>query len=514
MKVQQFLAHHGLVENPFGQEDAQSDHVFKERLLDGTHHPAWDKIYGNPKSPSTSVVFGEKGSGKTALRLQIAEQLRKHNDGHPDRRVFIVEYDDFNPFLDSFRERLHGRRRKPHRALAHWRLWDHMDAILALAVDRLAKKVLAAADRQKGRGTDQSPGSHAPDSSEAAEIDLDRLRRLPRPQKRDLLLLAAFYDHTYEQPKKQRFAALRRAIGFSTWKAHWDLALGILVTLATAILAWRYEGFTSLWAWWAMAIYAAGWLPWLWRQARLLWTAWRIKRQIRVFDHQTAALRKVLAEFERQELFGQPIPSKNRSDDRYELLYKLQSLLKSLGYSGIVVIVDRVDEPHLVNGSAERIRDLLWPIFDNKFLKQADVGFKLLLPSEVTYYLNREEKAFYERSRLDKQNVILSLVWTGQSLYDIANDRLRACAEPGADGQLRVDNFFDDSIVRDELIQIFARLRVPRHLFKFLYRLIVDHCNHHTDEHPSWKISRETLQATLALYLRDMEAIDKGIGPG
>ena len=71
MKVQQFLEHHGIKENPFGQEDAQSDHVFKEFCLNGTHHPVWDKIFSNPTNPSTSVVFGEKGAGKTAIRMQM-----------------------------------------------------------------------------------------------------------------------------------------------------------------------------------------------------------------------------------------------------------------------------------------------------------------------------------------------------------------------------------------------------------------------------------------------------------
>ena len=79
----------------------------------------------------------------------------------------------------------------------------------------------------------------------------------------------------------------------------------------------------------------------------------------------------------------------------------------------------------MVNGSPERMRDLLWPMFDNKFLKHPGIGFKLLLPAEVVYYLNREEKEFYERSRLDKQNLISSLDWTGESLYDVANHRWR-----------------------------------------------------------------------------------------
>jgi hypothetical protein len=83
-----------------------------------------------------------------------------------------------------------------------------------------------------------------------------------------------------------------------------------------------------------------------------------------------------------------------------------------------------------------------------------------------------------------------------------------------ADRKPTVGDLFDESIGEQELIAIFARLRVPRHLFKFMYRLLVDHCNRYTDEHPQWTISRETMQSTLALYLRDLEAFDRGMGTG
>jgi hypothetical protein len=72
MRLQQLLEHHGIAVNPFAEEDAQSDPVFKERCRDATYHPAWDKVYGDPADPATSIVFGEKGSGKTAMRMQMA----------------------------------------------------------------------------------------------------------------------------------------------------------------------------------------------------------------------------------------------------------------------------------------------------------------------------------------------------------------------------------------------------------------------------------------------------------
>ncbi len=148
-----------------------------------------------------------------------------------------------------------------------------------------------------------------------------------------------------------------------------------------------------------------------------------IQRNVRVGNRETNPLRQVLMNFTDAEIAGQPLPNKDRTDDRYELLAKFQGVLRSLRYNGIVVLVDRVDEPHLINGSAEQMRALLWPMLDNKFLKHPGLGFKLLLPIELSRFIEREERDFYQRARLDKQNMIPSLEWTGEALYDVANAR-------------------------------------------------------------------------------------------
>jgi hypothetical protein len=499
MKVHQFLDHYGITENPFAQEDAQSDKVFREHCLNGTYHSAWDKVYGDPATPATAVVFGEQGSGKTAMRLQITGRLDQYNRQNPATRAFIVEYDDFNPFLDTFRDRLSGRKRKPEKALQSWRLWDHMDAILVLAVTRLADAL-----RKDGKDA----------TDDTLSITPDAIASLSRPQKRDLLLLASCYDASREVGAKRRWMALKRKLRFGTWKTWWDRVMGVAVTAGVVAGFYKFSDLvTMLSTWWAWMLIVAGWTPFVLHQIWVTWTAWRITRQIRVVDQQVMSLRRILSFFERAEIIGQPHPTSSRGDDRYELLTKLQGVLKTLGFSSIVVLVDRVDEPHLVNGSPERMRDLLWPVFDNKFLKHPGVAFKLLLPSAVVGYLNRQEKEFYERSRLDKQNLIPSLTWTGQGLFDIANDRVRACARL-AEKKPAVRDFFDPSITDAELITLFDRLRAPRHLFKFMYRLLVDHCSKYTEDAPEWKIKRETLQASLALFMRDLEAYDNKRGVG
>ncbi len=103
-------------------------------------------------------------------------------------------------------------------------------------------------------------------------------------------------------------------------------------------------------------------------------------------------------------------------------------MLRSLRFEGIIALVDRVDEPYLINGSTELMQALVWPMLDNKFLKHPGMGLKLLLPVELERLVDRQERDFHQRARLDKQNLVRSLAWTGQSLYDLANARLAACA--------------------------------------------------------------------------------------
>ncbi|REJ84065.1 MAG: hypothetical protein DWQ29_12100 [Planctomycetota bacterium] len=502
MKVHQFLDHYGITENPFAQEDALSDRVFLDHCLAATHHSAWDKIFGDPRAAATSVVFGEQGSGKTALRLQIKQELQRYNREHPEARAFVVEYDDFNPYLDCFRERLNGRRRKPENALKNWRLWDHMDAILTLAVTRLANAI-----RNDGRDP----------KDETQNIDMEKLHALPREQRRDILLLAAFYDDNRDLAPRQRWQKLRWKLRYFSWKKFWVWALGLLVTVGVVagVIAYHEGDWKKLFEWWGWwAIIAAGWLPCVWDSLRRTWIGWRARNQIRVFDHRVRALRKNIGGFETSEYAGQPLPTRPRGDDRYELLLKLQSVLKLLGFESIYVLMDRVDEPHLINGAAERMRDFVWPMFDNKFLKHPGIAFKLLLPIAMSGYLQQQEREFYDRSRLDKQNLVSSLTWTGQGLYDIANDRIRACAKLAEGKPPGIMDFFDPSINETELIGILDRLRVPRNLFKFLYRLLVDHCSKYTEDNPEWKIKRETLQSSLAVFLKDLEAYEQRRGTG
>jgi hypothetical protein len=75
-------------------------------------------------------------------------------------------------------------------------------------------------------------------------------------------------------------------------------------------------------------------------------------------------------------------------------------------------------------------------------------------------------------------------------------------------------DLFDQNVSQQRLFEALRSLRVPRHAFRFLYRLIVAHCNKHSEESPAWRISSETFETEFALYRRDQDAADRGLASG
>ncbi|GAF81776.1 unnamed protein product, partial [marine sediment metagenome] len=409
-----------------------------------------------------------------------------------------INYDDFNPFLDRFADRLPARKQRDSaKVLEEWKLWDHIDAILSLGVTNMVNLALGA------QGTGNPP---------ANRIRGELRSKLDKHQKRDLLLLSACYDDSLADSFAVRTAQLRRKLRRFSSSALIAPALGMGISAAMLALVgtlWWKEQLTDVWFWMAMVLALLGWVPWLVRWWKCHLEARGVAKNVRVLKRDTPSLRKLFMRMTTRDLHGQPLPNKRRTDDRYELLTKFQGVLGSLGYTGIAVLVDRVDEPHLVNGSVELMRDFVWSMLDNKFLKQPGVGLKLLLASELVEHLNRESREFHQRARIDKQNMIPSLDWTGEALYDLANCRLDACAVDGQAPDLR--SMFAEEVSDQRMIDAFGSLRVPRNLFKFLYRVIVAHCNSHTDADPVWSIPRETFEATLAVYSREQAAVDRGL---
>jgi len=518
MHVSDFLAHWGLSENPFTAEEARHDAIFARLKPDDTTHPDFGKILGALDRPSTSIVFGEKGSGKTALRLQIAQRITRWNDLRPDRSVLFVAYDDANPFLDRFVRaaarpskravRRHARDRDQRDPLEAFSLADHMDAILRLSVTQFVDALLA---------------NHKPD--ERAPTAAERLRDQPVLTRQNVMLLQSLYDDPSRSLSQRR--AMRRRIKAprSSDRFRWR-ALAAMLWILPVWLAYMRDFIAG----WDESLGAPVWLTLVFASAGLwlgvmgkafVWDRWRpgvavrrLSHTLRVLSLDALTLRESLAALPRSCRIQTASLITDPLDARYDMFDRLRSALRGAGFMGAVVVVDRVDEPVMIAGDAERMRSFIWPLFNNKFLQMDSVGFKLLLPIELRHSLMRETTAFFQEARLDKQAFIEQLSWTGATLYDLCNARLRAARAPGQEGKApTLQDLFDNDVDRQDIVDALDQMRQPRDAFKMLYQCVQEHCARITSDAPVWRVPRHVLDMVRRLQAERVQMLARGVRP-
>jgi hypothetical protein len=182
----------------------------------------------------------------------------------------------------------------------------------------------------------------------------------------------------------------------------------------------------------------------------------------------------------------------------------------------MVVVIDRVDEPTLISGDPERMRAVIWPLFNNKFLQQEGLGVKMLLPIELRHALFKESSAFFQEARLDKQSLVERLNWTGAMLYDLCDARLKACLDPRAlatDGPISLLDLFAEDVTARDLVDALDQMHQPRDAFKFLYACIGEHCSNVTAEQEQWKIPRLVLETIRKQQSERVQQLYRGIRP-
>ena len=511
MNVTRFFEHWSIVDNPFRAEEARHDPVFA-RLRNGhTAHPDFEKILGDPAQPSTAVVFGEKGSGKTAIRLQLAQRFRAHNQAHPDARTMFVAHDDLNPMLDRFAQSVGTAATKDgkhvQKALADLRLVDHMDAILHGTVAPLVDQLLGL------------PGENV--EPVLGDEDVKHLRRAPLDVKRDLLLLAALYDR--QDRGGERLIGLRRRIGGprngkrTLWKT---LAVaGALLPAGVLWLSYRETGEVLPAGNWQLAFWIALGL-WglcvvkytLWDRVRFSLLARRVKKQLRTVPRGRESLGTALAMLPGAARVSGTLPLDGSDEHRDALFGRLRRVLAAIGCRGIVIVLDRVDEPSLVNGEPARMRAIVWPLLNHKFLQQDGLGVKMLLPLELRHELFRESADFFQEARLDKQNMVERLSWTGAMLYELCKQRLNACRADSAEPIGLVD-LFSEEVTRQDLVDALDQMHQPRDAFKFLYQCIQEHCSNVTEEQEQWRIPKLVLDAVRKQQSERVQMMYRGVRP-
>lgn len=520
MQIDKLLSHHGLTMNPFVAEEARHDPVFEQLLEEAMpHHPDFAKILGQVHRPSAAVVFGEKGSGKTAIRLHIGRQIRLHNEKNPDAKALLVPYDDLNPVLDRIlkrkRQSRKGARADVAELLQKFRLENHQDVILSLAMTRLVNGLLG-----------ENPGSEDP--TQLPPDALSRIRKLPKRKRVDLLVLAMLFDQPRSGDVVQRFEKLRKSLRIrrlipQNWRLNGSLLLSVIGAGAMG-LEWLSQKFMGgplipttylIGGGVLMVLGIAGLIVWLMQTMKLSRLAKKIHHETPAVERSVGQFREMLPQFAPVDLNGQPWPAQGAQDaknSRYELTGNLMEIITALGFSGMMVLVDRVDEPTAISSNADRMRNVLWPMLDNKFLQQPGIGVKMLLPIELRHMLVRESPAFFQEARLDKQNLIERLTWSGATLFDLCTSRLRACQKPGSDA-IYLTDLFEPDVSREMVVDALDQMHQPRDAFKFLYSVIQEHCRMIPEDEGKPLIARITLETVRRDQARRVQELYRGLSP-
>jgi len=530
MNLAQFFEHWAIVENPFRGEEARTDSIFtrmgiapesgapdhegepggpgRVRLVRPgmpSTHSEFDKIVGELDRPSTSIVFGEKGSGKTAIRLQIADRIARYNVAHPGRRVLLVPYDDLNANLDHFARVTGGKKRDdPFQGM---RLVDHLDAIVSLGTGRLVNALLA--------GSESPPPAQIEDGAKKA-------RKMSLGGRRELLLLQAIYDTS--DTTGARTAALKRILRLGGTGPRALVATGVWIGWipAAALFVWGqfFSGFGETVRTGLLIGSAVLLTLWLLLLLKLTFVdrmvdrhvAQRVGKQLRLVPRPVSSLTGSLSKLDRSVAPTESLPVSGSEETRYALLARLQRVAGELGFETILVLMDRVDEPTLIRGDPERMRSVVWPMLSHKFLQHGGMAIKLLLPIELRHALFKESSTFFQEARLDKQNLVERLSWTGAMLYDLCNTRLATCRPVSAEPVSLLD-LFDENVSRQDLVDALDHMQQPRDAFKFLYRCLTEHCASVTEEEGAWRIPKHTLEAVRKSEADRVMGLQRGIRP-
>lgn len=506
MNVSTFLKHWSIVENPFMAEEARQDDVLARLRGHEARHPDFSKIAGDLGRPASAVVFGEKGSGKTAIRLQLQDEIEKYNARHPAAKTLIIAYDELNPVLDRFARRV--RAKTALATLEQLRLVDHIDGLLSVAVPDLVDALLG----KVGEG-------HVELGADARSIAAG----LDRAIRRDWVILQALFDRPDQAVARGR--RLRRAVRFHplVWARpiRWlTIILWAAVACVGGLAAYMHYLEPAKGDDWRVLVSLSALLVLaLVTTTRVLIDFNRLRRiarqvsaQLRVLDRSADSFR---ASFERvpwDVLDTANLPVDDLDEPRYALLDRLRRAVVPFGFVKIIVLVDRVDEPTMVSGETERMKAVIWPVFNNKFLQQKHLALKMMLPLELRHELYRQSSDFFQEARLDKQNMIEKLTWSGAMLYDLCTTRLCACLEDGAD-EISLTDFFDDSVNRQDIVDALDQMRQPRDAFKMMYQLIQEHCSTSTRDQADFRIPKLVLDQVRRKQADRIDELHRGMRP-
>ena len=455
----------GLQEAPFLHDDADSDPLL-ERVDRWAVHGVFERLHRGAAPGPSALVFGLRGSGKSALRRRLGEAMRGPHG------PLVVELTELDPWLERLER---AQSEGPGEA-------DGLDLLLSATARTLTEQLAAAPAR---------------------------LRSLPRRARAQLLALLALYTPDFEGQRARQLDRLlhpRRA----------RLLRGAAATLAGGAalnpLA-ALEGvlppsalLPALSAAGAAALASLALLPPLLRRA-LRGRARRLASEVGVVHADDRRLALALARL----LPGHLGRVSDPVERRLERVRLLVGSLRGLGWSGLQVLVDRVDESRALDGDPHRMRALLEPLVTGRLSEQDGVGVQAFLPLELRPMARPRAGRGLLHSSFEKRGCVEELRWSGQQLLELADRRLSAAARGPAP---KATDLLGPAIHPTELRDTLDVLGTPRLAFGFLGELFEVHLRGLPTEleasSPRWAVPRSTFETCRAAWSDRAASLRRG----
>ncbi|HOU55135.1 MAG TPA: hypothetical protein PLQ97_14495 [Myxococcota bacterium] len=180
------------------------------------------------------------------------------------------------------------------------------------------------------------------------------------------------------------------------------------------------------------------------------------------------------------------------------LLQRYVEFAQAFGFSGVTVLVDKVDETPLTSNSATSTAQVLFPILANTQLLEVDgFGWSFFLWDRVREQYSNDQFPV----RLDKiANAEIS--WTTIYLQNLVNERLRYFSDKKVVSFAQLcDPTVDSNTALREIVEI--SMQSPRELIRILDTVVREHDELTTDIEPPPLLSPASIEAALDQYAID-----------
>ena len=196
---------------------------------------------------------------------------------------------------------------------------------------------------------------------------------------------------------------------------------------------------------------------------------------------------------------------------RLERVRLVVAALRGLGWSGLQVLVDRVDESRALDGDPLRMRALLEPLVTGRLSEQEGISVQAFLPLELRPMARPRAGRGLLHSTFEKRGCVEELRWSGQQLLELADRRLSAAARGPAP---KATDLLGPAIHPAELRDTLDVLGTPRLAFGFLGELFEVHLRELPTEldasSPRWAVARSTFETCRAAWSDRAASLRRG----